>query len=80
MEFHWRKVRDYNKVLVYCLNPFPAKVIYLKFKPVEVVSRYRDTQPQVVENYLYLINLKPNIYKSWSLDTHFIPNNSDLVD
>ena len=34
------------------INPFPAKVIYLNFQPLEVVSRYRDPQPQVVENYL----------------------------
>ena len=32
-------------------NPYPAKIIYLKFKPLEVVSRYSDPQPQVVEKY-----------------------------
>ena len=26
------------------------KLIYLNFPPLEVVSRYRDPQPQVVEN------------------------------
>ena len=36
------------------LNPYPAKVIYLNFQPLEVVSRYRDPQPQVIENYSYL--------------------------
>ena len=30
------------------LNPYNAKLIYLNF--------YRDPQPQVVENYLYLFN------------------------
>ena len=38
------------------LNPYPAKVIYLHFLPLEVVSRYRDPQPQVGENYSCLFN------------------------
>ena len=42
------------------INPYPAKLINLNFQPLEVVSRYRDPQPQVVENYSYLFNL---IYK-----------------
>ena len=32
-------------------NPYAAKLIYLNFQPLEVVSRYRDPQPQVVEDY-----------------------------
>ena len=48
-------------------NPCPAKLIYLNFHPLEVVSRYRDPQLQVAKNYVYL-------------DTHFIPKNNDLVD
>ena len=44
-------------------NPDPAKLIYLNFHALEVVSRYRDLQPQVLENYSYLFNLRPNIYK-----------------
>ena len=32
--------------------------IDLNFQPLEVVSRYRDPQPQVVENYSYLFILK----------------------
>ena len=28
----------------------PVKLIYLDFQPPEVVSRYRDPQPQVIEN------------------------------
>ena len=39
------------------VNPYPAKVIYLNFHPLEVVFRFRDPQPQVVENYSYLSNL-----------------------
>ena len=26
-------------------NPYPAKLIYLNFQALEVVSRYRDSQP-----------------------------------
>ena len=35
------------------INPFPAKLNYLNFYPFEVVSRYRDPQLQVAENYSY---------------------------
>ena len=28
----------------------------------------------------YFFILRPNIYKSWFLYTHFIPNISDLID
>ena len=45
------------------LNSYPAKLIYLNFHPLEVVSRYRDPQPQVVENYSYLLNLQILIFK-----------------
>ena len=62
------------------VNPYTAKVIYLGFQPLEVVSRNHDSQSKVVENYSYLFNLRPNIYKSWCLNTHFIPNTSDLID
>ena len=37
---------------------------YLNFQPIEIVSRYRDPHPQVVENHSYLFNLRPNSYKS----------------
>ena len=36
------------------------KLIYLNCQPLQVVSRYRDPQPQVVENY-YVFNLRPTI-------------------
>ena len=47
-------------------------LIYLNFHPLEVVSRYRDPQLEVGENYLYLFNLSTNICKFWCVDTHFI--------
>ena len=37
-------------------NPSPTKLINLNFQALEVVSRYRDPQPQVLENYSYLLN------------------------
>ena len=38
-----------------------GKLNNLNFHPLEVVSRYRDPQPQVGENYSYLVNLRTNI-------------------
>ena len=35
-------------------NLYPAKFIYLNCQLLEVVSRYRDPQPQVVDNYSYI--------------------------
>ena len=40
------------------LNPFPADLIFFNFQRLEVVSRYRDAQSQVVENYSYLFNVR----------------------
>ena len=31
-------------------NPYPTKLIYLILQQLEVMSHYRDPQPQVVEN------------------------------
>ena len=33
----------------------------LNIQPLKVVSRYRDSQLQVTENYSYLVNLRQNI-------------------
>ena len=60
-------------------NPLNAEIKNLNFHPLEAVSRYRDPQLQVAENYLYLFNLRPNICKAWCLNTHFIPNKNDLI-
>ena len=78
------------------LNLFPAKlgmmlcqyvstlscwVNLLKFSATQsCVSLPLPTTLQVAENYSYLFYLSTNICKSWCLNTHFIPNNSDLVD
>ena len=45
------------------LNLSEAKIHNLNFQPLEVVSRYRDPQHQVVENYSYLFNLRPTVCK-----------------
>ena len=51
--------------LVECINPLPAKLSYLNFHPLQVVSRYRETQLEVGEKYSkYLFIFKPYIYKS----------------
>ena len=55
------------------VNPLTAKLIYLNFQPLEVVSRYRDPQLQVAENYLCLFNLSTNISKTGCLNTHLFP-------
>ena len=55
-------------------NPYPAKLMYLNLQPLEVMSRYRDPQPQVVENYSYLFNFTNHGFAK----VRFIPNNSDL--
>ena len=44
------------------VNPYPAKVIYLNYQLLEVVSRYRDPQHQVVAKYSYRFNLMAQIY------------------
>ena len=41
------------------------------------MSRYSDPHHQMVENYQYLFNLRPDISKSWCSIIHLIPNISD---
>ena len=43
------------------------------------LSSYRDTQPQLGENYPSLVNLKPQIFKFCYLNNHFIPDISDVI-
>ena len=47
-----------------CWTPFPSYLSYLNFHPLKVVSRCRDPQLQVGENYSYFSNLRQNIYSS----------------
>ena len=62
------KIKNANVVFINNLNLHLVKLIYLNFHPFEIVSRHRDPQPEVVENYSYLFNLIQNIYKSCFLD------------
>ena len=55
-----------------CFNPLTAKINNLIFYPLEVVFRWRDP-------YSFLFILRHSICKYWCLNTHFIPNNSDLI-
>ena len=73
--------RSTSPISKFCqfVNPYPAKLFYLNFQRLEVVSRYRDPQPQVVENYSYLFNLRANIKKCRRLNSHSITSNSDLL-
>ena len=60
---------------------YPDRLNYLNFQPIEAVSRYRDPQPQVVENLSYFFSFEHTyICKSGCLDAHFIPNNSNSID
>ena len=58
---------------------FGLEVKWLNFQPLEVVDRGSETQPEVVNNYPYLFDLRPNIYKTLCLNSNFIPNNSGLI-
>ena len=60
-------------------NSHSAKFNNYNFHPLEAVSRYRDPQVQVGENYSYWFILRPNICKSCCLNTLFVPNNFDLT-
>ena len=60
------------------VNPFSAKLNNLHFHRLKIVSRYRDPQLQVSENYQYWFNLRLNIWKSSCLNAHFV-HNTDLT-
>ena len=54
------------------INPQSDKLNNLIFHPLEVVSRYRDPQLQVGENYSHLFHLRPNICKFRLLNKHSV--------
>ena len=64
-----------------CLLTSDCLIFVSKYKKpsIKVVSRCRDPQFLVIENYSYLFILIPSICKSWCLNTHFIPNNCHLT-
>ena len=64
------------------LNPLPAKFLNLNFHPLKVVSRYRDPQLAVVEKFShYFCLVRDQTFANLEcLNTHFIPNNCDLIE
>ena len=64
VEVYFFATKYVNKDNCLRINPYHAKLFYFNFQPLQVVSRYRDPQPQVVENYSYnLLNLRPKMCK-----------------
>ena len=57
---------------MWLFNPLTAKLFNLNFHPLEVVSRCRDPQLQVSENYSDLTKWGPTIFKSCWLMSDFI--------
>ena len=55
-------------------NPLTAKLFNLNFHPLEVVSRWRDTQLQVSVNYSDSTKWRPTLFKSCCSMSHFIFN------
>ena len=56
------------------INPLTAKWFNLNFHPLEVVSRWRDPQLQVSENYSDLTKWRSTVFKYSWLMSHFIFN------
>ena len=56
------------------VSPLTAKLFNSNFHPLEVVSRWRDPQLQVSENYSDSTKLRSTLFKSCWLMSHFILN------
>ena len=56
------------------INPLTAKLFNLNFNPLEIVSRWRDPQLQVSENYSDLTIWGSTVFKYCWLMSHFIFN------
>ena len=57
---------------IHAINPLTAKLFNLNFHPLEVVSRWRDPQLQMSENYSDLTKWRSTLFKSCWLMSHFI--------
>ena len=66
--------RIWYKMLDKYLNPLTVKLFNLNFHPLEVVSRWRDPQLQVSENYSDLTIWRSTVFKYCWLMSHFIFN------
>ena len=60
--------------IVWTVNPLTAKLFNLNFHPPEVVSRWRDPQLQVSENYSDLTKWRLTVFEYCWLMSHFIFN------
>ena len=70
-------VRGNKNVIMWttdAVNPLHSTLSYLIFHPLEVVSRYRDPQLQVGENYRYSFNLRQKNMKIWMFKHTFHPH------
>ena len=65
---HWRQSQHQS------LNPLAAKLFNLNFHPLEIVSRWRDPQLQVSENYSGLTKWMSAVFKYCWFMPHFIFN------
>ena len=74
-QFLWEMIPGkHDKLNQYCFNPLTAKLFNLILHPLEVVSRWRDLQPQVSENYSDFTKWRSTLFKSCWLMSHFIFN------
>ena len=70
----WQRHFEFRRSSSASFNPLTAKLINLNFHPLEVVSRWRDPQLQVSENYSDLTNWRSTVFKYCWLVSHFIFN------
>ena len=63
LSIYWNMHGVYQNKYAHTINPFPAQLFYLIFNHLRLCLATRDPQSQVVENYLYLLDLRPNINK-----------------
>ena len=56
------------------MNPLTAKLFNMNVHSLEVVSRCRDPQLQVSENYTDLTKWRSTVFKSFRFMSHFIFN------
>ena len=60
--------------LYWLINPLTAKLFNLNFHPLEIVSRWRDPQLQVSENYSDLTKWRSTVFKSCWFMSYLIFN------
>ena len=68
--------RCHSGFRVHIINPLTAKLFNLNFHPLEIVSRWRDPQLQVSENYSDLTRWRSTVFKYCWLVPYIIFNMS----